>query len=450
MTCLFLIFLFVSNLSVDAAADLQTGNTRQYPSRSAYAVGQQLATTLLGNCQSQGGYPDKICALVWGEDASGREGPMISFVLSMLGVRPRWDNQGSVTGLELIPQAELRRPRIDVTVVTTGQFRDLFRDQVILMDRAFRLALASSYQAIVNSNPGLQPALDAALEDPGGSGELVKGSEPLDQNYVARNWTAAARSFLSGGKSAGEAGELAITRIFAPRENSFGSGVSFDTPGSDQSQLAEQFLGTVCYSYSERAWGDRQPELLKSRLKGSGLLFHCHSDSTDGILDQDGYPLEYTYLLGLASALGIIDGGQSQMYIGDWSGGGQMQSYPGGGYPDSGQGGSTSPGGGRGSAETKTVQRQDKAQDASAKPQLSGARLQHLAVKNSANTGTGGADAAGQQGTRGGRIFEVSAATMSGKSGQNLPDIYTEVVLLALFLLGAGRKYKEYAREAAR
>ena len=42
------------------------------------------------------------------------------------------------------------KKRIDVTVITSGNFRDLYSTQAILMDNAFRVALARSYFTILN------------------------------------------------------------------------------------------------------------------------------------------------------------------------------------------------------------------------------------------------------------------------------------------------------------
>lgn len=100
---------------------------------------------------------------------------MVSFALALLGVRPRWDPSGKVIGLELISSSELGRPRTDVITITTGLFRDLFKDQVIMLDRAHRLALAASYQSITSAYPELQVALDASLAPLEKAGLLVKG-----------------------------------------------------------------------------------------------------------------------------------------------------------------------------------------------------------------------------------------------------------------------------------
>ncbi len=58
----------------------------------------------------------------------------------MAGIRPVADALGRVNKLEVIPLEELKRPRIDVVVNCSGVFRDLFVNQMNLLDRAIKLA----------------------------------------------------------------------------------------------------------------------------------------------------------------------------------------------------------------------------------------------------------------------------------------------------------------------
>ena len=60
--------------------------------------------------------------------------------LYLMGVRPKWDERGRVTGIEAIPRKELGRQRIDVTLVPSGLYRDLFSNLMVLLDDAVALA----------------------------------------------------------------------------------------------------------------------------------------------------------------------------------------------------------------------------------------------------------------------------------------------------------------------
>ncbi len=61
-------------------------------------------------------------------------------VMMMVGIKPVPDALGRVNKLEVIPLEELGRPRIDVVVNCSGVFRDLFVNQMLLLDRAVKMA----------------------------------------------------------------------------------------------------------------------------------------------------------------------------------------------------------------------------------------------------------------------------------------------------------------------
>ena len=65
------------------------------------------------------------------------QGDDIAEVLALIGCRPVWDDASRrVTGFEVMPLAELGRPRIDVTVRISGFFRDAFPHVITLLDDA--------------------------------------------------------------------------------------------------------------------------------------------------------------------------------------------------------------------------------------------------------------------------------------------------------------------------
>lgn len=61
-------------------------------------------------------------------------------VMCMVGIKPVPDALGRVNKLEVIPLEELGRPRVDVVVNCSGVFRDLFVNQMNLLDRAVKMA----------------------------------------------------------------------------------------------------------------------------------------------------------------------------------------------------------------------------------------------------------------------------------------------------------------------
>ncbi len=57
--------------------------------------------------------------------------------LHLAGIEPRWDqDSGRLTGFEIIPLAQLGRPRIDVTLRVSGLFRDVFTGLAQLFEAA--------------------------------------------------------------------------------------------------------------------------------------------------------------------------------------------------------------------------------------------------------------------------------------------------------------------------
>ena len=63
--------------------------------------------------------------------------------MALIGARPRFDSYGRLAGAELIPLAELGRPRIDVIVTLSGIFRDLLPLQTRMIAEAAWLAASA-------------------------------------------------------------------------------------------------------------------------------------------------------------------------------------------------------------------------------------------------------------------------------------------------------------------
>src|SRR5205807_9866675 len=82
-------------------------------------------------------YPETVGISVWGTSAMRTHGDDVAEVLALLGVRPVWQKESRrVVGAEVVPLAELGRPRIDVTIRISGFFRDAFPHLIKLLDEA--------------------------------------------------------------------------------------------------------------------------------------------------------------------------------------------------------------------------------------------------------------------------------------------------------------------------
>ncbi|KAA8517103.1 hypothetical protein F0562_017396 [Nyssa sinensis] len=86
-----------------------------------------------------GKYPETVALVLWGTDNIKTYGESLAQVMWMIGVRPVADTFGRVNRVEPVSLEELGRPRIDVVVNCSGVFRDLFINQMNLLDRAVKM-----------------------------------------------------------------------------------------------------------------------------------------------------------------------------------------------------------------------------------------------------------------------------------------------------------------------
>jgi cobaltochelatase CobN len=139
------------------------------PSRLAWDVGQKLADEVIErHVVEAGAAPTTVGLVVWGTACMRTGGDDVAEILALLGVRPVWaPESGRVTGIELIPDDELRRPRVDVVVRISGFFRDAFPHVVAMLDDAARLAGFDDDPRVFGSKPGAYGSGILALLDSG-------------------------------------------------------------------------------------------------------------------------------------------------------------------------------------------------------------------------------------------------------------------------------------------
>lgn len=239
------------------------------PTPAAWEVGQALAEAVVQrHLDDEGLYPTTVGLVVWGTAAMRTHGDDIAEALALLGVRPVWaEESGRVTGLELIPLAELGRPRVDVTLRISGFFRDAFPHLVHLVDEAIELAL------------------DAAEH------------EPVDHNPLARNGT--------------------DHRIFGAKPGAYGSGILplLDSRNwRDDADLAAVYLAWSGYGYSRRAYGEPAPDSMRRRLAAIDIAVKNQDNREHDIFDSDDYLQEHG---GMIAAIRAISGRDPKAYFGD-------------------------------------------------------------------------------------------------------------------------------------
>jgi cobaltochelatase CobN len=267
------------------------------PSRTTYEQGAKLAQQLVDDYRTRHGvYPDKLTVNLWGVETSRHEGIMEAQVLALMGVRPTWDERGRVTGVEAISRLELGRPRVDVTMVSSGLFRDLFANLLKLLD-------------------------DAA--------QLAQQQDDSDNPLQAHTRKVAAR-LQQRGLSAQQAQELASTRIFGLPSGSYGTNVEKLVPLSNawqhEQQIADVFINRMSHPFGRGNWGSDltkehgdaslRRELFKQALSGRKIALHSRSSNLFATLDNDDF---FQYLGGTALAIRSVDGKTPEVMVTDLS-----------------------------------------------------------------------------------------------------------------------------------
>lgn len=266
------------------------------PSKTTYEMGARLAKELIeGYKQRHGIYPDKLTFVLWAVEIIRHEGVMESQIMYLMGIRPRWDERGQVIDVEAIPRNELGRPRIDVTMVPSGLYRDLFSNLMALLDKAVTLAK------------------EQAEED----------------NILRANVLKTKKMLMEKGISEDKAERLATVRIFTEPSGAYGTGLGNVIVASNtwdnEKQVIDVYFMRMSHMYGQGFWGNkvRSEELgvksdedvslttFKNALSGSKIAIHSRSSNVFATLDNDDF---FQYLGGTAMAIRAIDGKTPEVY----------------------------------------------------------------------------------------------------------------------------------------
>ncbi|MGC4768315.1 cobaltochelatase subunit CobN [Micromonospora sp. DT44] len=249
------------------------------PSRNAWDVGVALADSLLArHLADTGAYPRSVGLTVWGTSAMRTQGDDIAEVLALLGCRPVWDERSRrVTGVEVVPTAELGRPRVDVTVRISGFFRDAFPHVVALLDDAVRQV--------------------AAL------------NEPDEDNYL--------RAHVAADLAEHGDERRATARIFGSKPGAYGAGllplIDARTWRSD-ADLAEVYAVWGGYAYGRGLDGrEARADMERSFARISVAVKNQDTREHD-IVDSDDY---FQYHGGMVAMVRHLTGTSPEAYVGD-------------------------------------------------------------------------------------------------------------------------------------
>ncbi|WP_323765144.1 cobaltochelatase subunit CobN [Marinovum sp.] len=168
--------------------NLFTTDPRAVPTRAAHAQGVTLAEELVRrHLQDEGDWPRGLIVDLWGSATMRTAGEEFAMALHLLGVKPVWDTGSErVSGIEVLPIAELDRPRIDVTLRVSGLFRDVFPTLSALFATAVRALEARDEAA--DWNPYAGRSVGARVYGP------APGSFGLGMGHATETYTEDARA----------------------------------------------------------------------------------------------------------------------------------------------------------------------------------------------------------------------------------------------------------------
>merc|ERR1711916_8581 len=205
------------------------------PTTAAVAAAKSVVDKLIERQkEEQGTWPETIACVLWGTDNIKTYGESLAQILWFVGVKPKPDSVGRINKLELIPLEELGRPRVDVVVNCSGVFRDLFVNQMNLLDRAIKLA--------------------------------AEQDEPPEMNFVRKH-------VIEQAEELGVSVRQAATRIFSNASGSYSSNVNLAVENSswnDESQLQDMYLNRKSFAFDSDTPGAgmaESKEIFKSALK---------------------------------------------------------------------------------------------------------------------------------------------------------------------------------------
>jgi cobaltochelatase CobN len=249
------------------------------PSRTSYQTGLALADSLIArHLADEGEYPRCVGLTVWGTSAMRTQGDDIAEVLALIGCRPRWDEASRrVTGFEILPLAELGRPRIDVTLRISGFFRDAFPHVIALLDDAI--------------------------------GVVARLDEPPESNYL--------RAHAVADQARHGDWRRATTRIFGSKPGAYGAGLLplIDARNwRDDADLAEVYAVWGGYAYGRGLDGvDARPDMEGAFRRIAVAAKNIDTREHD-IADSDDY---FQYHGGMIAMVRSLTGRNPAAYIGD-------------------------------------------------------------------------------------------------------------------------------------
>ncbi len=269
--------------------NLYSINAESTPSEIAWDKGVALVDATLEQYQKQHGkYPQKVSYTFWSSEFIESEGATIAQALYMLGVQPVRDAFGRVSDIELISSELLGRPRIDVVIQTSGQFRDLAASRLDLISRAVDMAALASAEEY--------------------------------ENYVSLSTTEIERQLVDQGIPPKDARELSTQRVFGGVNGSYGTGIQEMVKSGDQweegREIADTYINNMGAVYgNNKNWGQYNVGLLRAVLHHTDVVVQPRQSNTWGALSLDHV---FEFMGGLNLAVREVTGKDPEAYFADY------------------------------------------------------------------------------------------------------------------------------------
>jgi len=226
------------------------------PTRAAVAAAKGVVDKLIERQrEEQGAWPETIACVLWGTDNIKTYGESLAQILWFVGVKPMPDSVGRVNKLELISLEELGRPRIDVVVNCSGVFRDLFINQMALIDQAVKMA--------------------------------AEAEEPLEQNFVRKH-------ALEQAEKEGTSLRDAACRVFSNASGSYSSNVNLAVENStweEEGELQEMYLSRKTFAFNADNPGEmnQKREVFENVMKTADVTFQNLDSAEISLTDVSHY-----------------------------------------------------------------------------------------------------------------------------------------------------------------
>ncbi|MFA7184872.1 MAG: cobaltochelatase subunit CobN, partial [Victivallales bacterium] len=274
--------------SVPTGRNLFSIDAESAPTKEAWQTAVKLGDALIkSKLKASGKYPQKVAFTLWGGEFIRSHGTNVAEILYLLGVEPVWTSRGRVKDVRLIPGEKLKRPRIDVLVQTSGQFRGAATSRLYLIDKAVRMA--------------------AAADD----GDKF-------ENNVKAGTLAAEKVMIAKGFSPLEARKLASARIFGGVNGNFGSGIMGLVESGDKwekdAEISGRYLRNMGAVYTRDNWCQFKDGVFEAAMQNTDTVVQPRSSNTWGPLSLDHV---YEFMGGMNLAVKNVTGKSPDMFFND-------------------------------------------------------------------------------------------------------------------------------------